>query len=224
MAQAARLPCSVASGSRPALISIGSGGVRRGCWYVHGDRTLTRGVARAGRGRWRAWRLLGERPDVLTYLTPGRVPEPPPLVPTRYPDRYRTQVVDFMRTYLTTRQGQGRLYRRAGAQAGRDKAAVHHLRPLQSQEQRKPVRGQRDQAGRVPRRQAQPIPSGRSGACAAVLRTSAFPKLRSLVPLACAGERHAPTENDVGWILRFVRRAGLVLVRRRPVCRRRPIT
>ena len=43
----------------------------------------------------------GSGPDVKTYLTPGRVPEPPPLLPTRYPDRYRTQVVDFMRTYLS---------------------------------------------------------------------------------------------------------------------------
>ena len=43
----------------------------------------------------------GSGPDVKTYLTPGRVPEPPPIVPTLYPDRYRIQLVDFMRTYLS---------------------------------------------------------------------------------------------------------------------------
>ena len=39
--------------------------------------------------------------DVLAYLTPGKVPEPPPLVPTLYPDRYKTQIVNFMRTSLS---------------------------------------------------------------------------------------------------------------------------
>ena len=43
----------------------------------------------------------GSGPGVMAYLTPGRVPDPPPVVPTRYPDRYRTQVLDFMRTYLS---------------------------------------------------------------------------------------------------------------------------
>jgi hypothetical protein len=38
--------------------------------------------------------------DLLTYLTPGKIPEAPPLVPALYPDRYRTQIVDFMRTSL----------------------------------------------------------------------------------------------------------------------------
>ena len=37
----------------------------------------------------------------MTYLTPGKVPDPPPLEPTRYPDRYQSQVADFMRTYLS---------------------------------------------------------------------------------------------------------------------------
>jgi hypothetical protein len=39
--------------------------------------------------------------EVLTYLTPGKVPEPPPLVPTLYPEKYRIQVVNFMRTHLS---------------------------------------------------------------------------------------------------------------------------
>jgi hypothetical protein len=39
--------------------------------------------------------------DLMTYLTPGRVPEPPPLVPTRYPERYKTQIADFMRSNLS---------------------------------------------------------------------------------------------------------------------------
>jgi hypothetical protein len=39
--------------------------------------------------------------DLLTYLTPGKVPEPPPLVPARYPERYKTQIADFMRTDLS---------------------------------------------------------------------------------------------------------------------------
>ena len=65
-----------------------------------------------GSNRTRGWPALavaavvlggcsGSGPDVKTYLIPGRVPEPPPLLPTRYPDRYRAQVVDFMRTYLS---------------------------------------------------------------------------------------------------------------------------
>jgi hypothetical protein len=37
----------------------------------------------------------------MTYLTPGRVPEPPPLVPTRYPERYKTQIAEFMRNSLS---------------------------------------------------------------------------------------------------------------------------
>ena len=37
---------------------------------------------------------------VLTYLTPGKVPEPPPIVPTRYPERYRSDIADYMRTSL----------------------------------------------------------------------------------------------------------------------------
>jgi hypothetical protein len=43
----------------------------------------------------------GSGPDLMTYLTPGRVPEPPPLVPTRYPERYKTQIADFMRSNLS---------------------------------------------------------------------------------------------------------------------------
>ena len=43
----------------------------------------------------------GGGPSALTYLTPGKVPEPPPIVPTRYPDRYKTQIADFMRTDLS---------------------------------------------------------------------------------------------------------------------------
>lgn len=39
-------------------------------------------------------------PDLLTYLTPGKVPEPPPVVPTRYPDRYKVQIINLMRTSL----------------------------------------------------------------------------------------------------------------------------
>ena len=42
----------------------------------------------------------GGGPSVLTYLTPGKVPDPAPLVPARYPDRYKTQIADFMRTDL----------------------------------------------------------------------------------------------------------------------------
>ena len=34
------------------------------------------------------------------YLTPGKVPEPPPLNPTLYPAKYRSEIADFMRTYL----------------------------------------------------------------------------------------------------------------------------
>ena len=43
----------------------------------------------------------GSSPDVLSYLTPGKVPEPPPIVPNRYPERYKTQIADFMRTDLS---------------------------------------------------------------------------------------------------------------------------
>jgi hypothetical protein len=53
------------------------------------------------------WALLGfvlaacsSDVGVLTYLTPGKVPEPPPLVPTRYPERYRSDIADYMRTSL----------------------------------------------------------------------------------------------------------------------------
>jgi hypothetical protein len=34
------------------------------------------------------------------YLTPGKVPEPPPLNPTLYPAKYKSDIADFMRTYL----------------------------------------------------------------------------------------------------------------------------
>jgi hypothetical protein len=30
----------------------------------------------------------------------GGTPEPPALVPTRYPDKYKSQIAEFMRTYL----------------------------------------------------------------------------------------------------------------------------
>jgi hypothetical protein len=30
----------------------------------------------------------------------GKAPEPPPLVPTAYPAKYRAEIADFMRTYL----------------------------------------------------------------------------------------------------------------------------
>ncbi len=37
---------------------------------------------------------------VLSYLTPGKVPEPPPPDPARFPDQYKSDIADFMRTYL----------------------------------------------------------------------------------------------------------------------------
>ena len=36
-----------------------------------------------------------------TYLTPGRVVEPPPVDPTLFPAKYRPDVADFMRTHLS---------------------------------------------------------------------------------------------------------------------------
>jgi len=39
--------------------------------------------------------------DALTYLTPGRVPDPPKLHPAQVPARYKAEIADFMRAYLT---------------------------------------------------------------------------------------------------------------------------
>jgi hypothetical protein len=36
----------------------------------------------------------------LTGVSFSRAPEPPPLVPVAYPEKYRVQIADFMRTYL----------------------------------------------------------------------------------------------------------------------------
>jgi hypothetical protein len=38
--------------------------------------------------------------NMLDYITPGKVPAPAPIVADRYPDGYRTAVVNVMRTYL----------------------------------------------------------------------------------------------------------------------------
>jgi hypothetical protein len=37
----------------------------------------------------------------LSDFVPGKVREPPPIVPARYPDNYKTKVADFMRGYLS---------------------------------------------------------------------------------------------------------------------------
>jgi hypothetical protein len=38
--------------------------------------------------------------NMLDYITPGKVPEPPPVVKDRYPEGYRTAVANVMRTWL----------------------------------------------------------------------------------------------------------------------------
>jgi hypothetical protein len=38
--------------------------------------------------------------NMLDYITPGKVPVTPPIVTDRYPAAYRTDVADFMRTWL----------------------------------------------------------------------------------------------------------------------------
>jgi hypothetical protein len=43
--------------------------------------------------------------DVLSYLTPGKIVEPPPLVPGLYPDKYRAQIADYMRGSSTDNPG-----------------------------------------------------------------------------------------------------------------------
>ena len=38
--------------------------------------------------------------NMLDYITPGKVPVTPPVVTDRYPDSYRTDIANFMRTWL----------------------------------------------------------------------------------------------------------------------------
>jgi hypothetical protein len=40
---------------------------------------------------------------VLDYITPGKVPDVPALEPGLFPANYKTEIVDYMRTTLTTR-------------------------------------------------------------------------------------------------------------------------
>lgn len=40
--------------------------------------------------------------DVLTYLTPGKVPDPPKLEPGVFPTRYKAEVAEVMRTQLSS--------------------------------------------------------------------------------------------------------------------------
>ena len=40
---------------------------------------------------------------VLDYITPGRVPDPPPLEPGLFPADYKTEIINFLRSSLTTR-------------------------------------------------------------------------------------------------------------------------
>jgi hypothetical protein len=42
----------------------------------------------------------GKDTKFVDYITPGKVPEEPPIVATRYPERYRIDIANFMRTWL----------------------------------------------------------------------------------------------------------------------------
>ena len=44
--------------------------------------------------------LSGCTAGSLSAISFGKAPEPPPLVPTLYPEKYKSQIADFMRTYL----------------------------------------------------------------------------------------------------------------------------
>jgi hypothetical protein len=40
---------------------------------------------------------------VLDYITPGKVPDAPKLDPSQFPENYKTEVINFMRSSLTNR-------------------------------------------------------------------------------------------------------------------------
>jgi hypothetical protein len=44
--------------------------------------------------------LLASAVAGCSYLSPGKVAAPPPLDPTLFPAKYRSNIADFMRTYL----------------------------------------------------------------------------------------------------------------------------
>jgi hypothetical protein len=82
----------------PGLISIPTGMERAavlGDWRTHRKWVVLAAVAASLAA------CSGYKTDnMLDYITPGKVPVPPPVVTDRYPERYRTDIADVMRTWL----------------------------------------------------------------------------------------------------------------------------
>jgi hypothetical protein len=81
----------------PGLISIRAGMERAA--VLHSRRTrkwVVLAVVAAGLAGCSGYKT----DNMLDYITPGKVPEPPPVVRDRYPEGYRTAVANVMRTWL----------------------------------------------------------------------------------------------------------------------------
>ena len=99
-------------------------------------------------------------PSAISF---SKAPEAP-LVPVAYPEKYQMQIADLMRTYLhnPTKVKDAFIGEPVVRPVGGTSLYVTCVR-YNPRDLKEPVRGRSNQSRGFPGRQAQPVPSGRSG-------------------------------------------------------------